>query len=78
MSDTNALRLRIADELDRQPADIIGSPSLSVGYAINREINSAIRHYESSRFRWNETRESEWVSTVSGTRTYALPSGFIP
>lgn len=77
MSNTEALRQRIADELEREPSDIIGSPSLSVGYVINREINSAIRHYESSRFRWNETRESEWVTTSSGTRTYALPAGFI-
>jgi hypothetical protein len=77
MSDTNALRLRIADELDRQAADIIGSPSLSVGYAINREINSAIQHYESTRFRWNEVRETALFTTVAGARTYSLPADFI-
>lgn len=77
MSDTNNLRARIAEELDRQPSDIIGSPSLSVGLVINREINNAIRHYESSRFRWNETRESEFATTVNGTRTYALPADFV-
>jgi hypothetical protein len=77
MTDTNNLRARIAEELDRQPSDIIGSPSLSVGLVVNREINNAIRHYESSRFRWNEVRESEFAATVSGTRTYSLPANFV-
>lgn len=77
MSDTNTLRARIASELNRQPTDIIGTPSLSVGYVINREINSAIQHYESNRFRWNERREDEFAVTVSGQRTYSLPADFI-
>ncbi len=77
MSDTSALRLRIAEELDRQPSDIIGSPSLSVGLVVNREINNAIKHYESSRFRWNEVRNSQIGVTVNGTRTYSLPADFI-
>ena len=77
MSDTATLRTRIADELNRQPADIIGSPSLSVGLVINREINSAIRHYESTRFLWNETREATLFTTVSGTRNYSLPANFL-
>lgn len=75
--DTNGLRLRIAHELNRQPSDLIGSPSLSVGYAINREINSAIRHYESMRFRWNEVRESEFATTSAGTRNYSLPADLV-
>ncbi len=77
MTDTNNLRARIAEELEREPSDIIGSPSLSVGLVINREINNAIRHYESTRFRWNETRESEFATTVSGTRTVALPANLV-
>jgi hypothetical protein len=77
MTDTNNLRARIAEELDRQPSDIIGSPSLSVGLVVNREINNTIRHYETSRFRWNEVRESEFGTTVSGTRTYSLPANFV-
>jgi len=77
MPDTNALRLRIADELDRQASDIIGSPSLSVGYAINREINSAIQHYESARFRWNQVRQTALFTTVNGTAIYSLPADFV-
>lgn len=77
MSDTANLRQRIADELNRQPGDIIGSPSLAAGYAINREINDAIRHYESVRFRWNEVRENEFATTVSGSRTISLPATFV-
>ena len=77
MSDTNALRARIAEELNRQPSDIIGSPSLSLGLVINREINNAIKHYESGRFRWNEVREEFIFVTVTGQRTYSLPASFI-
>ena len=77
MSDTNNLRARIAEELNRQPSDIIGTPSLSMGYVINREINSAIQHYESNRFRWNEVREDEFATTTQGQRTYSLPATFI-
>ena len=77
MSDTSALRQVIADQLERQPSDIIGSPSLSVGLVINREINAAIAHYESSRMRWNQVRESEFATTVSGTRAYSLPATLV-
>ena len=77
MSDMETMRTRISDELERQRSDIIGSPSLSVGYVINREINSAIQHYESTRMRFNEVRESEFATTVSATRNYSLPVGFI-
>ena len=77
MSDTNRLRGRIAEELNRQPTDIVVSPSLSLGLIINREINSAIHHYVSTRFRWNEVRESEFVTTSLGQRTYSLPASFV-
>lgn len=75
--DTVALRARIADELNRQASDIVGSPSLSVGLIVNREINSAIQHYESTRFRWNERREHEFATTVANTRAYSLPASFV-
>jgi hypothetical protein len=65
--DTNALRARIADELGRT----------DLAAQTNREINGAIQHYESTRFRWNEEREATITTTVSGTRTYALPAAFI-
>lgn len=77
MSDTNSLRQVIADQLERQPSDFIGSPSLSVGYVINREINHAIQHYESTRFRWNEVREAAIATTVSGTEAYSLPADLV-
>lgn len=72
MSDTAALRTRIADELNRQPSEIIGSPSLSVGLVINREINSALKHYESMRVSWGERRDVVFMETTDGTRTYSL------
>ena len=77
MSDTVTLRARIAEELNRQPADLVGDPSLSLGLVINREINNAIKHYESTTFRWNEVREEFIFATVTGTRTYSLPAAFI-
>lgn len=77
MSDTNKLRQRIADELNRQSSDIISSPSLSVGLIVNREINAAIAHYETTRFRWNEVREAALATTVSGTRIYSLTANFL-
>lgn len=77
MSDSVNLRQRIADELSRQPTDIIGSPSLSLNYVVNREIDDAIRHYEATRLRWNEKREHEFATTTSGGRTISLPATFI-
>lgn len=78
MSSTEVLRVRILDELNLQEGDVFGARSgLTAKYAVNREINSAIRHYESTRFRWNEERESEFATTVDGTRTYSLPSDFV-
>jgi hypothetical protein len=77
VTDTSQLRTRIADELNRQQSDIIGSPSLSLGLVIVREINSAVKHHESTRFRWNETKEDEWATTASGERIYALPGKIV-
>ena len=77
MSNTVNLRARISDELNRAPTDIIGPASLSVGLVINREINAAIKHYESTRFRWNEVREATLATTVAGTRNYSLPAVFL-
>lgn len=78
MSDTNNLRERIAGELNlRRDNFLPGQPSLSVGLVINREINSAIQHYEIARFRWNEVRESAIATTVSGTEVYSLPASLV-
>lgn len=76
MSTTNALRQRTADELERKFTDNVGD-NLTVEYAINREVNSAIQHYESKRFRWNEQIENEFGTAVSGTRNYSLPTNFL-
>jgi len=77
MSDTALLRTRIADELNRQPSEIIGSPSLSVGLVINREINSALKHYESMRTSWSERKDVFLDETVSGTRYYSLSTSLV-
>lgn len=77
MTSTNMMRTRIADELNRRPGDIIGSPSLSVGLVINREINNAIKHYESMRVWWTEVRDWFIGSTVDGTRYYSLTADFL-
>lgn len=80
MSDTDGLRARIAEELNRGPAEILSTsftPTLTVGRIINREINAAIGHYESVRFRWNETREDSSTVTANGTRTYSLPANLL-
>jgi hypothetical protein len=77
MSDTATLRTRIASELNRALSDSFGNSGETFGTAVNREINSAIKHYESTRFRWNEVRENEFATTVSGTRIYSLPALFV-
>lgn len=77
MSDTNTMRRRIASELNRSLDDAFGNTGETFATAVNRSINAAIQHYESTRFRWNEMRESEYKSTVSGTRQYALPGNMI-
>lgn len=77
MSDTNALRARIASELNRALTDTFGNSGETFATVVNREINAAVKHYESTRFRWNEVRESTLLTMVSGTRTYSLPADFI-
>ena len=68
MSDTNAMRARIQAELHDRT---------DLSQAINRSINDAIKHYESTRFRWNEFTETTIASTASGTQDYSLPGGFV-
>lgn len=77
MSDTSALKARIASELGRALTLAYGNSGETFETAINREINAAIRHYESGRFRWNERNNVEWTTTVAGTRTYSLPADFL-
>lgn len=77
MSSTNDMRVRIASELNRALSDGFGNSGETVATAINRCINAAIQHYESTRFRWNEVRESEFATTVAGTRNVSLPANFI-
>lgn len=77
MTDTANMRTRIADELNRLPSEIIGSPSLSVGLVINREINSAIKHYESMRTSWSEVKDAVFGETTSGQRSYSLSTSDI-
>jgi hypothetical protein len=75
--DTNTLRARIASELNRALADSFANSGETVATVVNREINSAIKHYESTRFRWNEVFENEFGVTVSGTRVYTSPASFV-
>ncbi len=77
MSDTNALRARIASELGRELSLDFGNSGESFATAVNREINAAIKHYESGRFRFNERNNVEWATTVAGTRNYSLPPDFL-
>ena len=77
MSDTNALRARIASEANRPLTDDFGNSGETFATAVNREINNAITHYAATRFTWNEVQPpSEFTTTVSGTRNYSLPSTF--
>lgn len=77
MTSVANMRTRIAEEMNRKPSDIIGSPSLSVGLVINREINSAVKHYESMRVWWTEVKDWYIASTVDGTKYYSLTSDFL-
>jgi len=77
MTSTAHLRTIIANELNRRPDEIIGSPSLSVGLVINREINSALKHYESMRTTWSERKDVVLRETVSGTRYYSLSTSLV-
>ena len=78
MSTTENMRIRILDEMELQESDVLGArTALTAKYVVNREINAAIGHYESTRFRWNEERENQFTTTAQGTRTYSLPAGFM-
>ncbi len=77
MTDTATLRSRIADELNRAPSQIIGAGSLSVGYIINREINAALKHYESMRTWFMEFKDWKFATTISGERYYSLSANFM-
>ena len=67
MSDYGTMQARIGNELER-------SDTTSLGY-IASEILSAIRHYETERFWFNE--EVATTSTVADQSNYALPTDFI-
>lgn len=77
MSDTNTLRARIASELQFPLTNSFGTTGETFATAVNRCINSAQKHYESTRFRWNERKNNEFATGVAGTRTYSLPADFI-
>ena len=77
MTSTANMRTRISGEINRRPADVIGPNGLTVGGAINREINSAVRHYEGMRVWWTEVRNWYISSTVDGQRYYSLTSDFL-
>lgn len=61
------MRNRIADELHRS----------DLTTEIDRQIQSAIEHYETSRFRWNEKKDVAIATTVQGQREYSLSSDFL-
>lgn len=68
MTTLQVMRDRIDDELLR---------SGDMNTQIVREINSAIKHYESTRFRWNEVRDWTVATTSAGTRYYSLTDDFL-
>lgn len=67
MSDFITMKTRVADELARN----------DLATFIGKEINTAVKHYESTRVRWTEVKEFSLGNTASGTRYYAVPSDFI-
>ena len=67
MPSLQTMRERIADELNRS----------DLSAEIDRQINSAVRHYESTRMRWNEVRDWVVATTVPGARYYSLTSDFL-
>lgn len=54
-----------------------GSQGETFATTVNCAINSAISHYESTRFRFNEKKNFDFAVSVAGTRTYSLPADFI-
>jgi len=77
MSSTDAMRLRLASELNRALTDSFGNSGETFATVLNREINAAQKHYESTRFRFNEIRRSEFKTTAAGVRQYSLPADFV-
>lgn len=77
MSDTNGIRTRIASELNRSLTDVFGNSGETFATAVNREINAAVRHYESMAFLWNSRRRVEFTTTANGVTNYSLPADFI-
>lgn len=75
MSNLETMRARIADELTWKTA---GTRQLSARI-IDREINTAIRHYETMRVPWTEVRGSPMVDTATsaGARYYSLTANFL-
>lgn len=67
MSEFTDMRSRIADELNRS----------DLTTEIDRQINSAVRHYESTRMRWNEVKDWNVGTTAAGQRYYSLTIDFI-
>lgn len=76
-NDTNALRAQIASELNRALGDTFGNSSETFATAVNREINAAIRHYESQPFRWNAVYRSQWATSTAYSPTVTVPADFV-
>jgi len=77
LSSTDTMRARIASELNRALADTFGNSGETFATVVNRAINSAIRHYESQPFRWNQVRRNEWVTTANGVANVSLPANLL-
>jgi len=67
VSEFTDMRDRIADELNR--SDLTAE--------IDRQINSAVRHYETTRMRWNEVKDWNVGTTSAGQRYYSLTLDFL-
>jgi hypothetical protein len=67
VSEFTDMRDRIASELNRS----------DLTTEIDRQINNAVRHYESTRMRWNEVRDWNVGTTSAGARYYSLTTDFL-
>jgi hypothetical protein len=77
MTDTNAIRAKIASELNRPLTDLFGNSGETFATVVNRSINDAISHYENTHFRWNQIRRHEFATTAAGVRAVSLPATFL-
>ena len=68
MTTLSALKSEIADDLDR--SDLTAT--------IASEITNAIRHYQSKRFYWNETRDDTFSTAASQTWYSSTDDADIP